>query len=107
MQNLHFLPDKLDKPIFHKNLDVFSSTFLYIHVGNMLFVDNTPYKNMFNNVYSANFFKSFDDLSGEDQYLLRSIFLNFKNLHSFGYNVPTLVEHNPFGRIRCINPNNP
>ncbi len=39
MQNLHFLMDKLNKPNFHKNLDIFFSTYPYIHFGNMLFID--------------------------------------------------------------------
>jgi hypothetical protein len=59
MQNSHFLLDKHIKPIFHKNFDVFFSTFLYIHVGNMLLVDDTPYKNMFNIPYNAIFLESF------------------------------------------------
>jgi hypothetical protein len=72
MLNLYFMSDKLDKPIFYKNLDVFFSTYPYIHVGNMLFVDNTPYKSMFNGPYSVVFLESFDNHCGEDQYLLGS-----------------------------------
>jgi hypothetical protein len=66
-----------------------------------------PYKNMFNNLYSAIVFELFDNIHGEDQYLLGSIFPYLENLHSSKYGVPTFVEHNPFGRIRCTNPNNP
>jgi hypothetical protein len=47
MWNPHFLLDKLDKPIFHKNLDTFASTYPYIHSGNMLFMNNTPYKRVY------------------------------------------------------------
>ncbi len=36
----------------------------------------------------------------------RSIFPYLENLHSFRYSVPTFVEHNPFGRSRCIDWNN-
>jgi hypothetical protein len=68
----------------------------------MLLIDDTPYKNMFNGPYSAICLESFDGLCGEDQYLLESILLYLENLHSSGYGVPTFVEHNPFGRIRCI-----
>ncbi len=68
--NLHFLLDKLDKLIFHKSLDIFFFTFPYIHVGNMLFVDDMPYKNMFKNMYSVIIVEFFDDLCKEDQYLL-------------------------------------
>ncbi len=55
MRNLHFLSDKLNKPIFHKNLDVLFSMFPYTHTSNTLLIDNTPYKNMFNNPYNAFF----------------------------------------------------
>ncbi len=103
MQNLHFLPIKLDKPIFHKNLDVFFFTFIYIHIGNMLLVDDTPYKNMFNGLYNAIFLESFNDLHGEDRYLLGFVLPYLENLHSFEYDVPTFVEHNPFSKIICIN----
>jgi len=56
MQNPHFMLDKLDEPIFHKNLDVFFSAYFYTHVGNTLLIDDTPYKNMFNGPYIAIFF---------------------------------------------------
>ncbi len=59
MQNPHFLLDKPNKPIFDKNFDGFFSTFLYTHVGNMLLVDDKPYKNMFNSSYNAIFLESF------------------------------------------------
>jgi hypothetical protein len=55
MRNPHFMLDQLDEPIFHKNLDVFFSTYFYIHAGNM-FIDDMPYKNMFNGPYIAIFF---------------------------------------------------
>jgi len=106
MRNLHFLLDKPNKPVFHKNLDIFFSTFPYIHTSNMLFIDDAPYKTMFNNLYSAIFFKSFHSLCGEDQCLLGSILPYLENLNLFGYDVPTFVEHNPLGRIRCIDQNN-
>jgi hypothetical protein len=98
--------DKLDKPIFHKNIDVFFSTYPYIHVGNMLLVDNMPYESMLNGPYSAIFLESFDSLCGEDLYLLGFVLPHLENLHLFGYGVPTFVEHNPFGRITCIDRDN-
>ncbi len=106
MWNLHFLPNKPDKPIFHKNLDIFFSTYPYTHPGNTLFVNNTPHKNMFNGPYSAIFLDSFDDRCGEDQYLSGSVIFYLENLDLSEYNVPTFVEHNPFGRIRCIDQDN-
>jgi hypothetical protein len=96
------LSNKPDKPIFHKNLDILIYAYPYIHVGNTFLIDNTPYKNMFNDPYNDIFLDSFDGRCGENHYLLGSVFLYFENLHSFGYDIPTFVEHNPFGRIRCI-----
>jgi hypothetical protein len=66
-----------------------------------------PYKSMFNNLYNAVFLESFDGLRGEDQYLLGFVFPYLENLHSFRYDVPTFVEHNPFGRNRYIDRDNP
>jgi hypothetical protein len=73
----------------------------------MLLVDDMLYKNMFNDSYNAIFLESFDNLHGDDHYLLALFFPYLENLHSFGYNVPTFVEDNPFGRIRCIKQNDP
>jgi hypothetical protein len=100
------LSNKLDKPIFYKNLDVLFFAYPYTHGGNTLFVENTPYKNMFNGPYNAIFWDSFDGRCGEDHYLLGFVFPYLANLHSFGYYVPTFVEHNPFGRIKCDDRNN-
>ncbi len=69
-----FLVDKPDKPIFHKNLYIFFFTFPYTHIGNTLLVDNTPYKNIFNDLYNDIFLELFDDVHGEDQYLLGFVF---------------------------------
>jgi hypothetical protein len=101
MRILHFLP------IFHKNLDVFFFNFPNIHGGNTLVIDNMPHKSMFNGLYNAIFFELFDNIHGEDQYLLGSIIPYLENLHSSEYDIPTFVEHNPFGRIKYINLNNP
>ncbi len=107
MWNLHFLPDKPNKPIFHKNLDVFFSTYPYIHVNNTLLIDDTPYKSMFNNSHSAIFLESFSSLDGEDQYLLGFVLFYLENFHLSEYIIHTFVEHNPFGGIRCIDQDNP
>jgi hypothetical protein len=61
---------------------------------------------MFNGPYSAIFLDSFDDRCGEDQYLSGSVIFYLENLDLSEYNVPTFVEHNPFGRIRCIDQDN-
>jgi hypothetical protein len=68
----------------------------------MVFIDDIPYKSMFNDSYNAIFLESFDGHCGEDQYLLRFVFFYLEIFHLSKYNVPTFVEHNPFGRIRCI-----
>jgi hypothetical protein len=106
MQNPHFQPDKLNKPIFHKNLDIFFSTFPYIHVGNMLFIDNAPYKSVFNGLYSAIFLESFDNIRGEDRYLLGSILPYLEIFIRLDMVFPPLLNINPFTRNRCINPDN-
>ncbi len=80
--------------------------YFYIHIGNTLFVDNTPYKSMFNRPYSA-IFLDFDDLCGEDHYLLGTIILYLESLHLFGYGVFTYVQHNPFAKIKYINCDDP
>jgi hypothetical protein len=43
---------------------------------------------------------------GRMSILLGMVFLYLENLHSSRYGVPTFVEHNPFGRIKCIDRNN-
>jgi len=80
--------------------------FPYTHVGNTLFVDDTPYNNMFNDMYSAIVLESFDNIHGEDRYLLRFVIPYMENLHLSKYGVPIFVEHNPFGRIKFINLDN-
>jgi hypothetical protein len=57
---------------------------------------------VFNNLYGAIFLELFDDFCGEDQYLLGYVFPYLENLHLSIYGFPTFVEHNPFGRIKCI-----
>jgi hypothetical protein len=72
----------------------------------MLLIGNTPYKSMFNGPYNAIFLEPFGGHCGEDQYLLGFVFLYLENLHSSEHDVPIFVEHNPFGRIKCIDQNN-
>ncbi len=80
--------------------------YFYTHIGNTLFIDDTPYKIMFNRPYSAIFW-DFDDFRGEDHYLLKTIIPYLEFLHLFGYGVFTYVKHNPFGRIEYINCDDP
>jgi len=44
MRNLHFRLDKPNKPIFHKNFDVFFYAYIYTHASNTLLINDTPYK---------------------------------------------------------------
>jgi len=81
--------------------------YFYTHIGNTLFVDYKPYKSMFNRPYSAIFLESLDNLHREDHYLLGTIILYVESLHFFGYGVFTYVQHNPFGRIKYINCDDP
>ncbi len=96
IQNPHFLLDKLNKPIFHKNFDVFFFMYPYIHTKNMLLIDDMPYESVFNGPCSAIFLESFDSLCGEDHYVLGTILpWNF-------FISPNMVfphQHNP-----CRNP---
>jgi hypothetical protein len=79
MWNPHFLLDKPNKPIFCKNIDIFFFTFPYIHASNMLFIDNTPYKSVFNDLYNAIFLELFDDACRENRYLLGLFSLTWKS----------------------------
>jgi hypothetical protein len=87
MQNLHFLSNKPNKPIFLKNFDVFFSMYPYIHTNNTLLIDDMTYKSMFNALYSAIFWESFDNLRGDDHYVLGTIFFYLEFLRFFEYGV--------------------
>jgi hypothetical protein len=45
----------LNKPIFCKTFDVLLFKYHGTHVNNMLFVDNTPYKSLFNEPFNVIF----------------------------------------------------
>jgi hypothetical protein len=47
--------------------------YLYNHIANMLFVNYTPYKSLFNQPFYAIFLESFDNAHGDDHYLLGTI----------------------------------
>jgi hypothetical protein len=72
----------------------------------MLLVDDMLYKTCLM-TRIVPFLESFDGLHGDDHYLSGFVFPYLENLQSFGYGVPTFVEDNPFGRVRCINRNDP
>jgi hypothetical protein len=56
-KNDHFLPKKLNKPVFHKNLLNFYVQFLGTTFENPLLIDNMPHKNLFNPPFSAIFLR--------------------------------------------------
>jgi hypothetical protein len=66
MRNLHFLSNKPNKPIFHKNLDVLFSMFPYTHASNTLLVDNTPYIKTCLTTRIMPFLESFTNVCEED-----------------------------------------
>jgi hypothetical protein len=79
----------------------------WICVSNTLLIDDTLYKSLFNESFSAIFLESFDGVYGDDHYLLGIVLPYLESLHLFWYGVSTFVHHNPFGRIRCINRTDP
>ncbi len=89
--------------LFIRTLMVFFLMFRYIHISNLLPVDDTPYKTMFNDMYNAMFLEYFDSRGGDDHYLLKFVLPYLENIHSSRYGIPTFVKDNPFGRIKCIN----
>jgi hypothetical protein len=50
--------------------------------------------------------ESFDNIHGEDRYLLGFVIPYMENLHLSKYGVPIFVKHNPFGRTKFINLDN-
>jgi hypothetical protein len=72
-KNDHFLPNHLEKPIFHKKLNVFFLKFPDTHVGNILFIDDTPYKCIFNDLCSAIFLELFEGAHRDGDYLFSTI----------------------------------
>ncbi len=81
MKNVHSLFINPNKPNFHKNINVFFSKYHDTHVGNTLLVDDIPYKNMFNEPFSAISLQSFHNSNKDDNYLLWVIFLYLKPFH--------------------------
>jgi hypothetical protein len=75
-----------------------------MHANNMLFINDMPYKSLFNAIF-LEFFVNFYG----DNYLnlLRTILFYLESLHFFGYDVPTFVQFNPFGSIKCISCDDP
>jgi hypothetical protein len=91
-QNDHFLLANHEKPVFHKNLDVFFSKYLGTHHGNTLLVDDISYKSMFNESFNAIFVKTFDTSNRDpNDYLTFTILPYLECFHHFGISVSTFV----------------
>jgi len=61
----------------------------------MLFVNDTPYKSMFNNSYNVTSLELFNGLHRDNQYSLGSILPYLEHLHLSRYDVPTLLKTIP------------
>jgi hypothetical protein len=93
--NDHFLLEKPNKPIFHKNLKDFFRLFPCTTFENTLLLDDTFHKSMFNPHFNAIFFDTFYGSNTNDNYL----FPYLESMYSFGMQVYKFVELNPFGSI--------
>jgi hypothetical protein len=72
-ENEHFLPKEPKKHVFHKNLDAFFGVFPNMNYENALFIDDTPYKSLFNLPLNAIFLKTFYGSQIDGDYLLKTI----------------------------------
>jgi len=101
-RNDHFLLEKLDKPIFHKNLKYFFHFFPSTTFENTLLVDDTHHNSMFNPPCNAIFFKTFYKSPIDGNYLFNIVLPYLELLHSFRMWVYKFVELNPFGNIMDV-----
>jgi hypothetical protein len=73
-----------------------------------LFVDDTPYKSLFNGSFNAIYVETFEKSGRNDNYLLGIVFPYMETIHFLEFSVPTFVQDNPFGRnIKHIRWNDP
>jgi hypothetical protein len=83
-KNDHFLLEKLNKLVFHKNLKHFFRLFSSTTFENTLLVDNMLHKNVFNPLYSAIFFKTFYRSHIDGNHLFDIVLLYLESLHFSG-----------------------
>jgi hypothetical protein len=93
--NDHFLSEKLDKFVFHKNLKDFFHLFPSMTFENTLLVDDMFHKDMFDPPCTPIFFKTFYKSHIDYNYLLNIVFPYLESLHSSKMRVYTFVELNP------------
>jgi hypothetical protein len=91
-----------DKYFYHENLSYFFPRYPNTHLGNMLLVDNMPYKTCLNLPFNAIFVESYEYVPKEDNYLIKTIFMCLEFLHNSRLIVPTFVELYPFNAIRSL-----
>lgn len=73
LKNEHFLPKKLKKHIFHKNLNAFFGVFHGTNYENTSLIDDMPYKSLFNPPFNAIFFETFYGSQSYGDYLLKTV----------------------------------
>jgi hypothetical protein len=72
-RNDHFLPEKLEMHVFHKNLQDFFRLFMNTTFENTLLVDAMLHKSMFDLPFSAIFFETFYGSHNNGNYLLETV----------------------------------
>jgi hypothetical protein len=82
LKNDHFLFEKLDKFIFHKNVEDFFRLFPGRSFENTLLVDDTPPKGMFNPCFNVIFFDTFCGSNTNNNYLFEMVFPYLESLYS-------------------------
>jgi hypothetical protein len=65
-------------------------------------VHNTPFRICLNPPFNAIFVESYEDVSKEDNYLMKILFPYLEFFHYLGLNVPTFVDFYPYGAIRFL-----
>ncbi len=99
-KNDHFLLEKPNKLVFHKNLDFFVQ-FPSMMFENTLLID-TLHKSLFNPCFNAIFFEMFYRLHNDTNYLLQIVLPYLESLHLSRMWVYKFVKLNPFGSITKV-----
>jgi len=102
LKNDHFLPGKLDKFIFPKNLKHLFRLFLGMTFENTLLVYDMLHKSMFNTFYNAIFFKTFYESHTNGNHLFNIVLLYLESLHFSRMHVYKFVDLNPFGSFMNV-----
>jgi hypothetical protein len=106
-RNDHFLPEKPDKPIFHKNLFNVFVQLPGMMFENTLLIDDMPHKSLFNPPFNAIFFETFYKSHNDTNYLLQTVLPYLEYMHLSRMWVYKFVELNNFGSITNVLPNDP